>query len=48
MCRLIVAVTSVFACLRDVRHPNMAQGEIVLTLRSICQKSTNGPKQIKL
>ena len=37
-----------FACLRDVRHSNMAEGEIVLTLRSICQKSTKGPKQIKL
>ena len=33
-----------FACFRNVRHSNMAEGEIALTLRSICQKSTKDPK----
>ena len=37
-----------FACFGNVRHSKMAEGGIVLTLRTICQKSTKDPKDINL
>lgn len=36
-----------FACLRDARHPNMVEGEIVLPLRSICQKRSQTNKVVE-
>ena len=37
-----------FACFGNVRHYKMAEGGIVLILRTIYQKSTKDPKRLNL
>ena len=37
-----------FACFGNLRHYKMADGAIVLTFRTICQKSMKDPKHVNL